>query len=265
MEKLKFKLKESMLESKYFTKLKKIYGEDEARKQLDILCSLSKHKLECFPSIINWIKWNKFSTKHGRLLGTKSKAMPDNIFKKLLNACDNERIKLLIEYDGFEGPRPHSAVQLKTSDLNFEEHTVTIHNFKENRFYTLPLNKQVETHLREFIKNHHEEIKEHDNYIFFSLNPKQKRNFLSDRYVKNFIVSKLKELGLQKEYAISKDGRHLYLYGFHSIRGHAITQAYEKSNHNVKMAQKVADHSPKSVDITMLYISSLDEELANII
>lgn len=267
MEKLKkyieekFEINKNMLESPYFKKIEKIYGKDEAKKQLEFLCSLSKHNLEDIPTITNWIRKQKYYSRHARLLGSKSKAMPDNIFKKLLNACDNERIKLLIEYDGFEGPRPHDAVMLRTDDLNFNEHTVTIFNSKLKRYYTLPLDTKVEKHLFEFIKNHKKEIEDHNHYIFFSLNNRRQTEHMSDRYVKNYIVEKLDELGLNKKYAESKDGRTLWLYGFHSIRGHAITNAYNNSNHNMKVAAEVADHSPKSMEVTALYIADDEKEL----
>ena len=271
MEKLKtfikekFEINDNMLKTTYFKKLEKIYGKNEALKQLEFLCSLSKHKLEDIPTITNWIRKQKYYSRHERLLGSKSKAMPDNIFKKLLNVCDNERIKLLIEYDGFEGPRPHDAVQLKTDDLNFEEHTVTIFNSKLKRYYTLPLNKIVETHLKDFIEHHKEEIEVHNHYVFFTRNERAKQDFLSDRYVKNYIVEKLGDLGLNKKYAVSLDGRTLWLYGFHSIRGHAITNAYNNSDHNMKVAAEVADHSPKSMEVTALYIADDEQELRDAI
>ena len=257
MEKLKEYLIEKFGKPKNFEEI-----EEKAHffsiKHIEKLFSYSKHKLEYEIFLCNLVIRTKYPKKKYRLLGTDSKAMPHDVYEKLINSLSNEKLRLVLKYEGIEGPRGEDAVKLKLNDLNFKEHKVTIYNTKAKRFYSIPLNVKFEEELTGFINRHKKEINEHNGFIFFSSNPVQKREYLSEKYLRNLVVGKLKELGLEEEYAISSNGRHLNKYGLHSLRGHAATELFKKT-HNIKLAQILLDH--KDSEVTMLYIGGMNNEL----
>lgn len=204
-----------------------------------------------------WIRKEKFHHSVGRLLGDETKAMPDDIYKKLIKyvgANIGEKQKLALEFEGIEGARGEDTVRLKLGDLDFKNHMVKILNRKKSRWYEIPLNKNLALELKKFILKNKSEIKSHNNFIFFSKNPLQEREHISQKYLKTLVYDVLKKLNLNKVYAISYDGRKLYLYSLHSIRGHAATRIHERTKHDLKKVQEFLNHEPSSADTTMLYI-----------
>lgn len=220
-------------------------------------------------SLAYFIRKEKYHHAHGRLLGDKTKAMPHSIYKKLIKYVGEnigEKQKLALEFEGIEGARGEDTVRIKVNDIDFEHHSVKILNRKRSRWYEIPLNKELEKELQSFILKNLNKIQLHHGFVFFSENFKQKRDHISQKYLKTLVYRVLQKLGLNKVYAKSHDGRNLYLYSLHSLRGHAGTRVDEKSNHNLKKVQELLNHEPGSADTTLLYIErNVDKDLKGLV
>lgn len=91
-----------------------------------------------------------------------------------------------------------------------------------------------------------------------------KRSRISEHWLRNKIHKALKELGINEKYARASDGRNLWLYSSHSLRGHAGTHIYDKT-HNLRSVQKILDHSPRSYSSTMLYVGNREDDLKDVL
>lgn len=224
---------------------------------------LSKHKLENLKKILQELIKIKYPHRKGRLLGNMSKAMPSDIWHKLLKNVKDEELYLIYLVQGIQGCRIGDVVTLKVNDIDTDSHILRVFNHKEDRYYSVPLNKVVELKLKHWISKNIEDIKSHSGYVFFTrddIHHKYAKNpYLTPQYVNRKLVQFLDEMKLNKVYAIRTDGAKLHLYTTHSQRGHAATRIYLK-NKNIKEVQHLLDHSPRSVDTTMLYIGE-DSEL----
>lgn len=202
-----------------------------------------------------WIRREVYHDKHKRLLGTQTKAMPDDIYIKTINyvrkKCGN-KIALALEFEGIQGARGEDTVRIQVNDFDFNKHTVTILNRKVNRTYSIPLNKEFEVEIQEFIIQNCDKITKKGNYVFFSENKFQVRQHISEKFLSNVVRQALKELRLNKIYAHDYLGRPLYLYSLHSFRGHACSRVVKNSNGDYRKGQELLDH--ESTQTTMLYV-----------
>lgn len=265
MEKLKKYFKDEIKQDETFHYLKRIFGsEEEVYNKLNLFFSHSKQDLREFSKIINWIIAEKYPRKNTRYLGNEARYMPDNVFIALIEHFHkiNERVELIVEFEGLEGSRIEDVVDLKVENFDFENHEVRVFNKKSSRWYKIPIENHLEEHIKEFIERNKENIEKHHNYIFFSNNFKQIRDHLSKDWVRNTIRESVNKLGLQKVYAISKDGKKLNMFSSHSLRSHAITRAYRKSGGDIQVAKELADHT--KTDTTFLYVAKDHNKLENV-
>ena len=259
MEKAKEYLKESVKE-----RLKYVYGSDWET-MYDFYMNASKHKLDAAKSAILEIKESRFTRRRKRLLGTKSKATPDSIYQQLLNFySEKDRLHLAIKMQGYEGERINDLIHTKINQIDFSKHELLCYNHKEKRWYSVPLKSDVEKELREFISKYKKEIEGHNGYIFFTQAIYSKHDHLSAQYVNRRIVEALENLGLEKTYAVSSNGRKMHLYTSHSNRGHAGTYVLNKTGHDYRAMQKLLDHMPGSMSSTLLYEETDENELNKI-
>lgn len=270
MEKIKKHLWESILEDIENTKDERLKDKfqvfknhDELKKYLQFFLNYSFDDMKRIRSINYYLQKKKYHFRQERLLGNHTKAMPESIYQELLKDIEKEKgekIKLALEFEGIEGSRGEDTVQVRLQDLDFKNHIVHIFNRKRDRWYEVPLNPHLEKELKEFVFNNMNQITQHNNYVFFSSNPVQKRDYLSQKYLKRVVFETLKKLGLNTVYNRSFDGRNLNLYSLHSLRGHAGTRVYEKTDHDLKKVQELLDHEPNSADTTLLYIERNNEK-----
>lgn len=216
-----------------------------------------------------FLRTEKYHHEHGRLLGDHTKAMPDRVYKKLIKYVGENiglKQKLALEFEGIQGARGEDTVRIKVDDIDFDHHIVKILNRKRGRWYEIPLNPKLEKELKSFILKNLKNIQLHNGFVFFSENFKQKRDHISQKYLKTLVYRSLQKLGLNKSYAKSVDGRDLYLYSLHSLRGHAATRVDEKSHHDLKKVQELLDHEPDSANTTLLYIErNAEKDLKGIV
>ena len=276
MEKIKEHIWESILsdiessqDEKFKDKFKVFKTHEELKQYLEFFLNYSFDDMKRIRSVNYYLQKQKYHMQERRLLGNKTKALPDNIFLELLEVVEQEKgekIKLALEFEGIEGARGEDTVRIKLNDLDFTHHIVRILNRKRDRWYEIPLNPELEEELKEFIFNNMNNIASHHNYVFFSSNPVQKRDFISQKYLKTLVYDVLKRLGLNKIYTKSIDGRNLNLYSLHSLRGHAGTRVYEKTNHDLSKVQELLDHEPNSADTTLLYIErNIEKDLKGVV
>jgi len=265
MEKLKKNLKEEIIED-----LKEYFGESKAETAFDFYYSMTRPKIEYFSKILWRIRYLKYPHTRGRKLGNKSKAIPDRIWKAVLEHFKlvNDEVALAVEIEGIEGPRINDVLCLKVNDVDFKKHELNVYNHKCKRWYNVPLSLDMETDLNNYIKKHKKEIEAHDNYLFFTKDdkhhPNRRYNHLEQHYINRKLKEYLKESGFDVIYAHREgDNAPLHQYTTHSNRGHAATQI-EKKTGDMKLVQKLMDHSPRSLSTTMLYIEDEDDELRNV-
>ncbi len=270
MEKLKKYLWERIVEEienskdeKVKNYIKAFDSKEDLIKFIKFYSNLGFDDMKRVSSLGYFIRKTKYHYAHERLLGNKTKAMPEEIYQKLIDYVSKNigiKEKLALEFEGIEGPRGEDVVRIKLDDFDFDKHIVKILNRKRKRWYEIPLNKDLESEIKDFINSNEDNIKNHENYLFFSLNPVQKRNHISQKYLKTLVYNVLKKLGLNKVYSKSYDGRNLNLYTLHSLRGHAGTRVYEKTGHDLEKVQELLDHEPGSADVTMLYVERDSEK-----
>lgn len=203
-----------------------------------------------------WIRKHVYHMKDERLLGTKTKALPDEIYLKVIpyvRKVWGEKIALALEFEGIEGPRGEDVVRLKLEDFKFSQNIVTIKNRKAGgRTYQIPLNPEIQKEIESFIERNLKQIQDHEGYIFYSGNPVQKRKHISENYLKNVVHKALEDLDLNQIYGYDYLGRARYLYSLHSFRGHAASRVFLKSHGDYKTAQELLDH--QDLQTTMLYL-----------
>lgn len=274
MEKLKKYLKDSILkdlenhegisEKAHFI----FKNQKDLENYINFFYGLSEHKQRYLNTLNNFLHDKKYHKRRGRALGSQSKAMPDLIYHKLIDYVEahfGEKQKLALEFEGIEGARGEDVVEIKEEDLNFNDHIVRIHNQKKDRWYQLPINHELENELHKFIEKHHKDIIDHHGFIFYSENPVQKNDHITQKYLKTIVHNVLDKLNLNKCYGVAEGGRKLWLYSLHSLRGHAATQVDIKSNHNLRAVQRLLDHQPNSANVTMLYLERDETEMEEIL
>ena len=116
----------------------------------------SKHKLEDLKKTIQDIINEKYPHRKGRLLWTKSKCYPNDIYEKIVEHFKlvDDEIALAVEIEGIEGPRISDVLRLKPNDADFIRHRLKVYNHKENRLYEVPMAQEIEKELKEFIQKH---------------------------------------------------------------------------------------------------------------
>lgn len=263
MEKLKDHLWEKLLEdidkssdAKLKDKVKCFKNRQELIDHLRFYSELSFDNMKRASSFDYWIRKRIYHIDSQRILGTKTKAMPDWIYLKVIEYVGKvwgDKIKLALEFEGIEGPRGEDVVRVKVTDFNFEKHSVRIKNRKSRgRVYEIPLNPEIEAEILEHIERNQEAIKNKNGYVFFSDNPVQIREHLSERYLKNVVHKALEDLNLNVIYGYDILGRPRYLYSLHSFRGHAASRIFKKSHGDYRRAQEILDH--QDLQTTLLYL-----------
>lgn len=228
----------------------------------DHISHFSKHKLEELQQTIKELIKAKYPHVHGRLLGNMSKALPHDLFLELLQISTKKpKVHIAVQLQGVEGLRVGDTVTIKRPDLDFSNHEIHIYNHKEDRWYVLPLNPALEAEIKEFISNHDQEITDHADFVLYS---GVRSEHISQNWLRNQEAKMLEKI-CRPVYEHSKDGRNLHLYSSHSLRGHAATQAWEKSDHQLQVVQELLDHSPSSADTTMLYLERKRKDLRKVL
>lgn len=254
---------ETMSEKAHF-----IFKNDgDLEKYIDFFWGLSDHKQRFLNALNNFVHDKKYHRRKGRALGSQSKAMPDAIYQQLIGFVGEnigEKQKLALEFEGIEGARGEDVVEIKEEDLNFKDHIVRIHNQKKDRWYQLPINHELEDELQQFISKHHKDIINHHGFVFYSDNPVQKNDHITQKYLKTLVHNVLETLELNKCYGVAEGGRKLWLYSLHSLRGHAATQVMNKTK-DLRIVQEVLDHQPNSANVTMLYLERDEKELNDVL
>jgi integrase len=221
---------------------------EELEQYCDEFLTLSYDNMRFRRTIDLFLFEHKYRVHKPRKLGNQNRIIDGEELKPTLEDIKKnfgDKFYLASKFESIEGSRGQDTVRLKLDDLDFEHHEVSITNRKiGGHIYKLPLNRELEDEIHDFIENNLCEIKKHNNYIFFNSDPRRKGvNHISQSYLRTIFRNTLKKLNLYHVYAKSSDGRDLGLECLHSLRGHAANRIYEKSGHNAEKVKEFLDHT----------------------
>ncbi len=248
----------------------KAFDDDKLTRIVKDYMSLGFDDMKRAASIYYWIRTQKYHHEKKRLLGAQTRVIPDDVYQMEIVYAEKyygEKISLALQTEGIEGARGQDIVILKDYDINTDTHMIHFHNTKLGREYDVPLNKELEIKLIDFIEKHKKEIEEHEHYIFFSENPVKTtgKTHIDQKSLKNIVAKILEDLNLNIVYAKSSDGRDLHLYTLHGHRGHAITRVFKKSGGDMTKARELANHNPGSNSTPMYIETDTKHDLENLV
>lgn len=246
-----------------YDKLEKKYGKEFS----NFITVKSKHQLEDLKKDIQDFINCKYPHRKGRILGSSCKAMSEDMYHKLLNYAKTINVKLYIAIliEGELGIRVGDVVTLKLENFDLVNGYVFLHNSKSNKEYSLPLNNFIRDELEDYFNYFMGEIIKFDNYILFpnDFRHHPKIKHLTSHYVNKKLKECIQVIGGGVVYGHSSDGRPLHLFTSHSLRGRAASYIYEKGNNNIRMAQRLLDHSPRTD--TQVYLRNNEEDFEKLI
>lgn len=224
----------------------------------DYISNLSHQKLIKVISVISQIRKRKF--KRGkRLLGSLSKALPEELFNTIIDLENNPKFKLAIKTQGILALRVSEVVTIQVSDIDFIENKIIIKNHKCDTIDELPIQETLANELKQYIKKYKKQIEFKNNYIFFG----SKKNHITKDSLRNKIRKLINLTGMQKKYVSSIDGRKLNLYSSHSLRAYGITKFYNVCGGDIILASMYARH--KDIKDTQLYVDRSYKDMKKVI
>lgn len=162
----------------------------------------------------------------------------------------------------YTGMRLSAALNIKLSDINWNEQYIVIREQKNGRVedrhpFPTRLRYQLEHHIRQYrnqwVKNdreHRDYIGENDGYIFFTRN--KTRSKLTYQAVDMFL-HRLRQRSnwplINRIYGYTKDGKPLHIISSHTLRHLYITEAVNKVG--IAKAQSLARH--EHIESTIRY------------
>lgn len=151
---------------------------------------------------------------------------------------DKYRDWVMINFLLCTGSRLSSIVNVHIEDIDFEAHTILFRHSKNRKQYIIPLAKQLEVVLKEYIAVLPSEIE----FLF----PTQWGTQLSTIGCQQAIRRYCKERGVEKG-------------GMHKFR-HTFATSYARQTHDVFRLQKLLNHS--SLEMSRRYVNLSNEDLA---
>ena len=164
---------------------------------------------------------------------------------KLLNAIDTKSQRgkedyLIISLICYLGLRISDIINLKLSNINFNNNTISIIQYKTNKLLTLPLIEEIKYPLLDYLKNVRQNNTNLD-YVFIT-NTLPYRQKIEIKTYRHIVSKYLKKAG------INIDGRK---HGFHSLR-HSFSTSLLKENVSLYSISTILGHT--DIKSTMSYL-----------
>ncbi len=160
--------------------------------------------------------------------------------KKLLNAIENPKHKLLVEFMYSSGLRVSECINLKIDDLDFSEKTGKIKHGKGNKERYIILSDNLISHLNEYLKNK----KDNSNYIFSI-----KNRPITVRQAQKVVKEAAKRAGIKKRVFC------------HALRSSFATHLLEAGT-DIRVIQELLGHSDLST--TQIYTKVSTQQLKKV-
>lgn len=234
----------------------------------DSLWNLSQDKLKEIIKTVSKVRETKYKRRRIKKYGNLNKGFTDEELKRFFKFCENDKARLTFQLMAYLGLRVGEAVMIKLSDLDFNKNKVRIETEKANTIDYLYMHEKVRILLKDWVRMHENQIKECDNYLFFS-NDTARKHISKDWLRKEFRITREKA-GLSDSYGVAEDinnpnkwkigERKLYRLSTHSLRHYFISKVYSDCKDPIK-TQKLARHL--DFKSTQNYIHIKQEEVDN--
>ena len=230
--------------------------------------NVSWHQLQQLQSVLHQTQTKRFAGKRRTpKYGSLSKAFTDSQITQFFRVIDDDKFRLIFQYQAQLGLRIGEAVRVNVKDINFETREITLKTEKAKVIDTLLIPNQLFKDTLAFIAKHEADIERALGYIFFRSPEKSRRNeyFVEPNYVRNMFRYYVVKSGLDQTYDTSEESvvgrrsRSLHRLTTHSLRHYAITRFSKQTNGNLVLTSRFARHADPST--TMVYVSTKKEEL----
>jgi integrase/recombinase XerD len=210
----------------------------------------------------------RYRKNHGvRKRGNIDPSFSHEEYQRFMRFLKNPKAYLANKLMHDLGCRVGEVVIIKLEDIDFLRRNIIIHTLKGGDIRELPLHDEIFEFLRDWVNRHHAAILHHGGHILFSGNPTQKRQHVSENWLRRYFRDCRAEAGLDQTYGLSteKNGRtprRLYLKIQHSHRHGFGTNLWEITG-DVQVVQHALGHKdPKS---TTVYIHPKQEYVRSVI
>ncbi len=236
----------------------------EKMRQVSML--VSWHQLQQMQSVLHKTQTKRFAGKRRTpKYGSLSKAFTDAQITQFFRVIDDDKFRLIFQYQAQLGLRIGEAVRVNVKDINFETREITLKTEKAKVIDTLLVPNQLFKDTLAFISKHEKEIEKALGYIFFRNRSSRADLFVEQNYVRNRFRYYVVKAGLDQTYDTSDESvegrrvRSLHRLTTHSLRHYAITSFSKQTNGNLVLTSRFARHADPST--TMVYVSTKKEEL----
>lgn len=247
---------ERYLNDKSFKTITKedIYNYIEKCSKLDWSFSYQDNNKYYIKVFLNWSYQNNITRISGDMilpkilwhqnLNIRTYYTQDEI-SKLLNAIDTKSQRgkedyLIISLICYLELRISDIINLKLSNINFNNNTISIIQYKTNKLLTLPLIEEIKYPLLDYLKNVRQNNTNLD-YVFIT-NTLPYRQKIEIKTYRHIVSKYLKKAG------INIDGRK---HGFHSLR-HSFSTSLLKENVSLYSISTILGHT--DIKSTMSYL-----------
>ena len=147
------------------------------------------------------------------------------------------------------GLRSIETCRIHLRDIDWVEKTLTIREQKNGQLYEkIVIPEKMLEILNKHVKEYKDRIKEWGNgFIFYS---KRYKSHITPEAIKYMIIKIRKESGITDVYKLSKNGKQMHVFSFHTLRHYFLTDAFDRTQ-DFRATQILARH--KSILSTVKY------------
>ncbi len=232
-----------------------------------ILPKLTHQQFKQIKKIVHKQFIKKFAKNQPPKYGSLNKGFTEQEVQLFFRMIDNEKLRLLFQYQAQLGLRIGEAVKVNIKDIDFNSRELKIRTEKVHTLNTLIIPIPLFKLTLEYIRQYERHIQK-DGYLFFKEEGKYSHRdepYLSTDYVRNSFRYYVQKTGLDEVYDSSDETnynrtpRRLHRLTTHSLRHYAITSFAKQTNGNVVLTSKFARH--RSTGVTQTYISTTKQGL----
>src|SRR3989338_730148 len=236
-----------------------------------LVSSLTKHKLERLSKTLHKIYKEKYRAKDKkRKYGNINKGFTEEELQRFLSSVKDRKSYLAFLLQSHLGLRVTEVVNMKLDDIDFRSNKVRISTLKAKTGDFMFMPSRVRKFLLTWVQKHQNKIEEKGGFVLFSDNPWQKRDHISQHWLRNEFRECCLLTNLDEWYDYADDQknprqkgpRKLHRLTTHSLRHYFITKVYNHCKNPI-LTQKLARHT--DLQSTQTYININLEKLGTIV